>query len=222
MIAGSFRAVADANNQFRLGDLKGVGYSAEDGAWGELALKVLSPSGNVAKDEATGLKKIYTWHDNEERTGWFDDDGEVQWDDATSFDAGQSFWVQGEGFSITDAGAVNEASVAVATPASGNVALGNPYPTTLTLADISVSGYTEEDGAWGELALKVLSPSGNVAKDEKTGLKKIYTWHDNEERTGWFDDDGEVQWDDDTAFEAGQGFWVQGEGFTVEFTFPNK
>lgn len=224
MVAGSFKAVAGSNNQFKLADIKGAGYSAEDGAWGELALQVLTPAGSVAIDEATGLKKVYTWHDNEdEGTGWFDFDGETQWPGTTTFDAGQSFWVQGEGISITDAGAVNTNAVAVGTPASGNVALGNPYPKTITLADISVSGYNDEDGAWGELALQVLTPAGSVAVDEKTGLKKIYTWHDNEdEGTGWFDFDGETKWPDTTSFDVGQGFWVQGEGFTVEFTYPKN
>lgn len=222
MGGGTFVSVG-ANTSFTLSDLTVSGYNAEDGAWGEFMLQVLDNAGFVAIDEETGKKKVYCWQDNEdyENPCWTDSDGE-EWDAASvSFDAGQGFWILGNGFTIQYAGQVYREDLPLNTEAIGNTALSNPFPAEITLANISVSGYNAEDGAWGECMLQILDNAGFVAIDENTGKKKTYCWQDNEdyETACWTDSDGE-EWPDTITFAAGQGFWVLGAGYTIQVTNP--
>ena len=221
MLGGQFMKVSGGTDQFKLSDLIVTGYSNDDGAWGELKLTVLNSYGMADTDD-NGNKMNYYWFDNEESAaGWYDSDGLVKWDSENIiFEAGQAFWVQGEGLTVQGSGAVNFAPVTVETNAGGNTPIANPYPVAITLADISVSGYSTDDGAWGELKMTVLNSYG-MADTDADGNKMNYYWFDNEETaTGWYDSDGAVQWSESTSFPAGQGFWIQGEGLIVEFSNP--
>lgn len=214
-------SVNSGSDTLRLSDLTVIGYNNDDGAWGELKLTVLDNAGLEAKDD-DGNTMNYYWYDNEDVTaGWYDGNGEVRWDaENVVFEAGQAFWVQGEGLTIQGSGAVNFAPVTVTTAPNGNTAIANPYPVAITLADISVSGYNLEDGAWGELKMTVLDNAGMEAYDNNGNIMNYY-WYDNPDvAAGWYDGNGEVQWPEATSFPAGQGFWIQGEGLTVEFTNP--
>ena len=213
--------VSGGTDQLRLSDLVVTGYNTDDGAWGELKRTVLNNAGMADEDE-NGNKMNYYWYDNPDvPAGWYDGNGEVKWDaENIIFDAGQAFWIQGEGLTVQGSGAVNFAPVSVETNAGGNTPIANPYPVAITLADISVSGYNTDDGAWGELKMTVLNNAG-MADTDADGNKMNYYWYDNPDvEAGWYDGNGEVKWPDTTSFPAGQGFWIQGEGLVVEFTNP--
>ena len=217
MVAGTFMTVG-ANGSFNLSDLRGTGYDPEDGAWGELKVTVLNSAGSAASDGEGNPLRFY-WYDNEDvEAGWYDINGEEAWDAANvSFDAGQAFWVQGDGQSLNAAGQVDLTTVAVATPDSGNVATGNPFPVAITLAKMSGAGYDPEDGAWGELKATILNVAGSAASDGEGNPLRFY-WYDNEDvEAGWYDADGEEAWDPTTEIAAGEGLWVQGDGQTIVF-----
>ena len=236
LIAGTFLTVGE-NQTFKLSDIKGT---TED-ATGGLLLVVLNSSGseavftqeeadaNPALADLVGKKKTFYWWDCEwVEAGWYDSDGEVAWPaDDIVFNAGDSFWTIGYGEGFNVAGQVGKNNVTVTTPASGNKAVGNPFPCAIKLS--SIYGTTED--ATGGLLLVILNSSGseavftqaeadaNPALADFVGKKKTFYWWDCEwVEAGWYDSDGEVAWPAESIeLPAGEGLWTigYGEGFVI-------
>ena len=220
LVAGTFVTVGESGT-FTLADLKGAGYDPDDGAWGEMKVTVLNSAGSEAKD-GDGNELSFYWYDNEDvAAGWYNGDGDEAWDAANVvFDAGTSFWIAGDGQTITAAGEVKLTTVKVETPSLGNKATGNPFPVQITLANMAGADYDPDDGAWGEMKVTILNSAGSEAKDGD-GNELSFYWYDNEDvAAGWYNGDGDEAWDPATVIAAGEGFWVAGDGQSLVFTPP--
>ena len=236
MVAGTFLTVGQEGT-FKLSDIKGT----EPDATGTLVLTLLGPAGVAAKvtaEEAAANpalsdfvgkeKKFYWWDCEWVEAGWYDTDGEIAWPaEAIIFNAGESFWTLGYGEGFNFAGQVGKSNVTVVTPASGNKAVGNPFPCGVKLS--SIYGTTED--ATGTLVLTVLGPAGvattvtaeeaaaNPALSDFVGKEKKFYWWDCEwVEAGWYDTDGEIAWPAESIeLPAGEGLWTlgYGEGFVI-------
>jgi hypothetical protein len=230
MSAGSFAAVNAANGSCTLADFTVSGYDApewneEDEEWvdgcaGEFNVQFLSSSGTT---EAT-----YCWYDNGELpAGWYNSDGSAIDGGASSvvLEAGKALWIQGRGYKLTSAGAVNENDIVYVTRSKGFSSVGNSTPLNLTLGQLAVTGYTapswnEEDeefvdGCAGEFNVQFLTTSGTTAA--------TYCWYDNGEMpAGWYNSDGSAIEGGaaSVAIPAGQGLWIQGRGYTIRIPAP--
>ena len=215
-----------------LSDLKVTGYDAptknSKGKWtggcvgGEFVATKLTTSGTADAN--------YYWIDNGTvGPGWFaDSDGGAIAGGAESVElpVGQALWTQGGAYKLVPAGAVNTQDVAFNTVAVGKVAVGNSSPVDLTLADLTVTGYTAPEknskGKWtggcvgGEFVATKLTTSGTADAN--------YYWIDNGTvGPGWFaDSDGGaiVGGAISVTIPAGQGLWTQGSGYTLNIPAP--
>ena len=211
-----------ATQKFALSDLSVTGYTPYDkieedyGCVGDFWLQTLTTSGRT--------DKLYAWYDDGEHTaGWYTGSGEALEKSASeiTFDIGQAFWCNGNGLTLVGAGAVSTSAIQITTPTTGNVACGNAFPVAISLNNIVVSGYTpydtvaEDYGCVGDFWLQTLTTSGRT--------DKLYAWYDDcEHPAGWYTGSGEAL-DKSAAeitFDAGQGFWCNGNGLTVMFTCP--
>ncbi len=197
-----------------LGDVKITGYSSEDGyADFEVIAKQLDGAGRGGT--------AYFWCDFEEEGetyyGWYDED-------MNSFSSlelvpGEGLWVYSPStdLSIQSAGAVPDTDIAVVLRSGGQAKMAaNPMPTTLTLGDISVSGYSTEDGyADFEIIAKVLDGAGRGGT--------AYFWCDFEEEGetyyGWYDEDMNC-FNETVEVAAGEGLWVYSPSTDYSLVFP--
>ena len=233
MMAPTFLSVSSETG-CTLADLSVTGYEApvyDDEeeeytggcAGGEFILSILTSSGTY--------ESRYYWIDDGETTaGWYANGlGGAIPGGASSVQllAGQGVWVLGRGMKLQCAGAVNENDVAKKTNSSGNTAMGNCMPIDLTLARLTVSGYSapvyddEEEEytggcAGGEFILSYLTPNGTYAA-------RYYWIDDGETGPGWYANglggaiDGGAT---SVALPAGQGVWVLGRGMYLNFPAP--
>ena len=230
MSSGSFAAVSAANGSCTLADFTVSGYDApvwneddeeyEGGCAGEFNLQFLSSSGTT---EAT-----YKWYDNGEKAaGWYNNDGSAIEGGASSvvIEAGKAMWIQGRGYKLTSAGAVNESDIVYSTRSKGFSTVGNATPVNLTLGQLAVSGYdapvwNEDDeeyegGCAGEFNVQFLTSSGTT--------ETTYKWYDNGEKApGWYNNDGSAIDGGATTVSvpAGKGLWIQGRGYTIRIPAP--
>jgi hypothetical protein len=225
MMAPTFLNVNFAD-KCTLADLSVTGYSApvydeKRGRWsggtkGDFNLQFLTSQG---KTEST-----YLWYDDGTRLGWYDESGATKIDGATvEITAGKAVWCQAGGLKLVSAGSVNLTDVAFTCNASGATAMGNPYPVDLTLADLTVTGYSapvydDKRGRWsggtkGDFNLQFLTSQG---KTEAT-----YLWYDDGTRLGWYDEAGTTKIDGTKVdIPAGKGLWCQGNGLTLNIPAP--
>ena len=236
MIAGTFLTVGQEGT-FKLSDIKGT----EPDATGTLTLTLLGPAGvaaTVTQAEADAnpalapfvgkAKRFYWWDCDWVEAGWYDGDGEVAWPaEAIVFNAGDSFWTLGYGEGFNVAGQVSKSDVTITTPATGNKAVGNPFPCGVKLSSL----YGTEPDATGTLTLTVLGPAGvattftQAEADANPALapfvgkaKRFYWWDCDWVEAGWYDGDGEVAWPAESIeLPAGEGLWTlgYGEGFVI-------
>ena len=225
MMAPTFLNVS-FSEKCTLADLSVTGYSAPvknetTGRWsggtkGQFNLQFLTTQG---KTEVT-----YRWYDDGTKLGWYDSKGTTKIDAETvDVVAGKAVWCQANGLKLVTAGAVNTADIAFQSQASGFTAMGNPFPVDLTLADLSVSGYSapvknETTGRWsggtkGQFNLQFLT---NQGKTEVT-----YRWYDDGTKLGWYDSKGTTKIDGSTvSIPAGKGLWCQGNGLVLNIPAP--
>ena len=225
MLAPTFLSVASETG-CTLADLKVTGYSAPvynetrkrwtGGTSGAFNLQILTSSGTT--------ETTYKWYDNGTKTGWYDEAGTTKIEESSvALVAGKAFWCQTEGLTLVPAGAVNVLDVGFDTNASGFSAIGNPYPVTLDLNDLTVTGYSapvynESRKRWtggtsGALNIQFLTSSGTT--------EATYKWYDNGTKTGWYDEAGTTKIENEAvSIPAGKGLWVQGEGLTINFPAP--
>lgn len=231
MVAPTFTSV-DSDAGCTLADLKVTGYTAPSknnkGKWtggctaGKFAVSKLNTSGI---SEGT-----YHWLDTGTiGPGWFADiDGGAIAGGAESvtIDAGRALWTQGSAYRLVPAGAVNTKDLAYTTVLVGKVAVGNGTPVDLTLADLTVTGYTapskNNKGKWsggctaGKFAVSKLNASGIS--------EGTYHWLDTGViGPGWFADIDGAAIDggaDSIAIPAGKGLWTQGSGYILNIPAP--
>ena len=84
------------------------------------------------------------------------------------------------------------------------------------LSDLTVGGYApydeveDEGGTSGSFRIQFLTSSGT--------MEAQYFWYDDDEKTGWFDKDGNAA--GDVTIAAGTGVWVRGGGLTMRIPAP--
>ena len=230
MSAGSFAAVSAANGSCTRADFTVSGYDAPEwneedeeytgGCAGDFVVQFLTSSGTV--------ESKYAWYDNGEvPAGWYNSNGSAIEGGASSvvIEAGKAMWIQGRGYKLTSAGAVNESDIVYLTRSKGFSSVGNATPVNLTLGQLAVTGYTppswneddEEfvDGCAGDFVVQFLTTSGTV--DAK------YAWYDNGEvAPGWYNSNGSAIEGGATSVSvpAGKGLWIQGRGYTIRIPAP--
>ena len=212
MLGAQFEAVGANDGSATLADLTIGGYEKYDeetdegGTSGEFVIQFLTATGT--------LEARYSWFDDDEKTGWFDRDGDAA--DDVSLEAAKGIWVSGKGLSMTSAGQVNEDDIVINTSASGFKAIANTTPVDLKLSQLAITGYdpydeeTDEGGTSGEFVIQFLTSTGT--------LQARYSWFDDDEKTGWFDRDGEDA--NNVTIPAGTGVWVSGKGLTLRIPAP--
>ena len=241
MICPTFLNISESN-KVSLADLKVTGYDPPEksskGSWSKGC-----PGGKFILEKLTtsGTHEVsYYWIDfgvnkgDRIGPGWFADDVGtpiVGGADSVKFDSSTGFWTQGNNLSLVPAGAVNTFDVSYKTSDGGKVAIGNPTPIALTLADLTVTGYDPPEksskGSWskgcpgGKFILEKLTTSGThdisyywidfgVNKGDRIG-------------PGWFADDTGTPIDGGASsitIPAGQAYWTQGNGLTIIFPAP--
>ncbi len=223
---------ADGGGQWALADLKVAGYTAPSknskGKWvgGCQANEFI-----VEKLTTTGTREVaYHWLDNGTvGPGWFASsagDAIENGAESVKFDAGTGLWTAGSAYKLVPAGAVNAQDVEFVTDTTGKVAVGNSSPVDLTLADLTVTGYTapskNSKGKWvgGCQANEFI-----IEKLTTTGTREVaYHWLDNGTvGPGWFASsagDAIENGAASVAIPAGQGLWTAGSGYTLVFPAP--
>lgn len=221
MIAQTFVGVT-SESQFALSDLSVTGYDAYDpkedegGTSADFILTTLNSSGRT--------DQRYAWFDDDEHSaGWYTFAGAELETPASSikFDIGQAFWCKGTALTLVGAGAVSTNKVVMSTTATGSRGVGNPYPATISLANIKVTGYDpydpkeDEGGTSADFILTTLTPQGRT--DQR------YAWFDDDEHVaGWYTFSGGAldKAASEITFPEGQGFWCKGSGLYVSFECP--
>ena len=231
----------------RLSDLKVSGYAELDGCWGNVSIAMLRKSGANLKTE-NGMYVTYYWYDEdgEYEPGWYDyqenplKDGESELGNADEivFDVGQGLCVFADqdyiGCTIDCAGQVFTAKLDYPISTDGQQRIGNPHPTAIKLSDITVGGYEELDGCWGNVSIVMLRKSGANLKTE-SGMYVAYYWYDEdgEYEAGWYDyqenplKDGQSELGNanEIQFAAGQGLVLFADldyvGCTINFPALN-
>ena len=201
------------NSNLTLGNLKVTGYAAEDGyADFEVIAKKLDGFGRGGTS--------FIWCDFEEEGvtyyGWYDEDMNEYNDEPLVI--GEGLWVYSPSveFQLQSAGQVPSADIAVSLRSGGQAKLvANPMPTKLTLGEIKVTGYAEEDGyADFEIIAKKLDGFGRGGTS--------FIWCDFEEEGvtyyGWYDEDMNEYNDEDVA--VGEGLWVYSPSTDFSVVFP--
>lgn len=146
--------------------------------------------------------------------------------ESVKLNAGTGFWTAGSAYKLVPAGAVNSLDVEYPTVVSGKVAVGNPTPVDLTLADLTVTGYTapskNNKGKWvnGCQAGKFIAE-----KLTTTGTREVaYHWLDTGTvGPGWFASSAGDPIDggaESVKIPAGQGLWTAGSGYILNFPAP--
>lgn len=222
----------EGGGQWSLADLKVAGYTAPSknakGKWvnGCQAFEFI-----VEKLTTAGTRDVaYHWLDNGTvGPGWFADETGTAIEGGAEnikFDAGTGFWTAGSAYKLVPAGAVNAKDIEFATDVAGKVAIGNASPVDLTLADLTVIGYTAPSknakGKWvgGCQAFEFI-----VEKLTTAGTRDVaYHWLDNGTvGPGWFADEtgtAIVGGAEKVTISAGQGLWTAGSGYKLVIPAP--
>jgi hypothetical protein len=230
MISPTFLSVNSTDGSCTLADLKVTGYSApvfdeEEEEWtggcaGRFYLQFLDAYGQTSA--------TYRWYDNGEKAaGWYTATGAAIAGGASSvtIKAGQAVWCQGFGYKLVTSGSVNLSEISKKTETTGFTPIGNGFPVDVTLADLTVTGYSapvfdEEEEEWtggcaGRFYLQFLDAYGQTSA--------TYRWYDNGEKAaGWYTATGAAITGGASSvkIKAGQGVWIQGAGYTLKITSP--
>ena len=181
------------------------------------------------------ITRMY-WLDSEEYTdpdtsehwdaqyGWWDADGEVEYNDV-SLSAGEGLWMTfpSTTYKVQTSGKVISESLPV-TLVAGNQLLSNPTPVTLKMGQVWVTGYTGEY-LDGQIYCGKLDNYGRT-------ITRMY-WLDSEEYTdpdtsehwdaqyGWWDADGEVEYNNTETLAPGQAVWFTSPSAAYTLNWPN-
>ncbi len=214
-VSTSFEAVSGSID---LQDLTVTGYNHEDGFEGDVYLETLTSLG--AADQ------IYTWVDvpadpeDPESVafyGWYD--GSDALVEGVTINPGDGFWVHSDStaYGIQNAGAVITTSTAI-TLKNGFTLVGNPVPVSVSIQELSISGYDHDAGFEGDIYAETLTSTG--AADE------IYTWVDvpadpeDPESVafyGWYDGSDALVV---ASVGAGEALWIHSDSTSYSVVFP--
>ncbi len=196
-----------------LGDIKIAGYDTTEGyADFQVIAKQLDGAGRGGT--------TYSWCDFEEEgetyLGWYDDDMNCYND--LELVAGEGLWVYSPStdFNIVSSGAVPTSDIAVALRGGGQAKMvANPMPATVTLGQITVTGYDTTEGyADFQIIAKKLDGAGRGGT--------AYSWCDFEEEGetyyGWYDDDMNEY--NDVEVVPGEGLWIYSPSTDFAVVFP--
>ncbi len=196
-----------------LSDIKIIGYASTDGyADFEINAKQLDGFGRGGT--------AYFWCDFEEEGdtyyGWYDNDMNCYND--LELAPGEGLWIYSPStdFKVQSAGQVPVEDIAVTLRSGGQAKMvANPMPTTLTLGDIGITGYSKEDGyADFEINAKQLDGFGRGGT--------AYFWCDFEEEGdtyfGWYDNDMNCY--NDVEVASGEGLWIYSPSTSFSAVFP--
>ncbi len=161
------------------------------------------------------------------KEGWQDSSGVYVAPGKIFFDAGVSFWVQAEnGYSLQDSGKVCQDDIELILTEGINV-VGNPFPTTLDLNDITIwkDGSISADGT---TQVGVVDEKGYIIESFNY-VKEALVCDENGDpieengdlvvKEGWQNSSGVYVASGKKSFEAGDGFWVDAkEGYTIRFS----
>lgn len=161
----------------------------------------------------------YTWADGYaddgtdrwDLTGWADERGYLV--EGVAFEPGDGLALFGNGSGVQTAGKVGGEDVAIVTRSAGVTCVGNPFPVSVDLQDLHMTGESA-DGA----NLQTLDASGRTLTS--------YTWADGYaddgtdrwDLTGWADERGYLV--DGITFSPGEGIVIFGNGATITFPAP--
>ena len=166
----------------------------------------------------------YYWFDiNDEEIGelygWYDDEGGVCYNDV-ELDLGEGIWLYSpsEDMKLQSAGQVPSSDVAVALRGNSLAKMvANPMPVTLTLGDISVTGYGEDGYVDGMIYAKKLDGFG-------IGGTSYYWFDINDEEIGelygWYDDEGGTDYNSVDVI-PGEGLWIYSPSDALSVIFPS-
>ena len=185
--------ISTGGGAFNLADLKLV--SSADLA-GNVEIQTLNNWGGTGDED-------YLWDGSK----WIDGDGNPVSD--ITFAPGKGLWVynySGEAVTFQTAGQVNESDVTYPLDTDyGAVAVVNPFPTDVALADITF--ITSADTA-GNIEIQTLNNWGGTGDED-------YLWDGSK----WIDGDGNPV--SNVTFAPGKGLWVYNySGEAVGFNIP--
>ena len=149
--------------------------------------------------------------------GWYNDEGGEDYN-SEELPAGEGIWIYSpsQEFKVQSAGQVPVAPVSVALRSNGLAKMvANPMPTTLTLGDVTVTGYGDYYIDAGIYAKKLNGYGvGGTA----------YYWFDIDDPEvgtlyGWYNDEGGVEYN---AVEVapGEGLWIYSPSSAYSVVFP--
>ena len=165
----------------------------------------------------------YYWCDFEEEgvtyKGWYDEDMNEYNDLALV--AGEGIWLYSPStdFKLQSSGAVPKTAISVALRGGGAAKMVvNPMPTSLTLGDVTVSGYDSTEGyADFQVQAQQLDGAGRTLN----GM--TYYWADFEEEGetyyGWYDEDMNDY--NDLSIGAGESLWIYSPSTSFSVVFPS-
>ena len=193
------------NSDLTLGDLTVTGYDTSEGyADFEIQAQQLTGGGQTLN----GM--TYYWADFEEEgvtyKGWFDEDMNEYNDLAIGTGEGLWMYSPSSTFKIQSSGVVPKAPISVSLRSGGQAKLvTNPMPATLTLGQITVSGYDKDEG-YADFEIQAQQLTGGGA----TLNGMTYYWADFEEEGetfyGWYDEDMNDY--NDLSVPAGEALWI--------------
>ncbi len=200
MLAGQFVSIG-SDAMVDLSSFKPMGSDL----YYEVYMQVLNNAGRV--------NNTYTWvndgGDDEDQIGWADGAGNIITN--VKFNQGQGLWIYGANADqkIQTSGLVSTNDVVFGL-CEGFTSIGNPYPTTVRLADVVLSG----TDLYYNVYIQVLNESGKASKT----YTYINDGGDDEDQIGWADGAGNIL--SDITFEPGEGLWVHGSNEEQSIRFP--
>ena len=191
-----------------------TGYDAAEGyAAGQIQAKQLDGAGRGGT--------TYYWCDFEEEgkvyKGWYDEDMTDY--NGLKLAPGEGLWVYSPStdFKIQSSGAVPTSAISVILRGNGAAKMvANPMPTTLTLSQVSVTGYDTDAGyAGGQIQAKKLDGAG------RGGTTYYFCDFEEEGDTyfGWYDEDMKDY--NDVEVAPGEGLWIYSPSTDFSVVFPS-
>ena len=149
--------------------------------------------------------------DESDQDAWVNDET-YEIIDGVSFEPGTGLWIQGTSTEqgIQNAGKVSSNDLVVSLR-SGNSAICNPFPVTISLQDIIATGSDVSDN----VVIQTLDAYGRTVDS--------YLWidwaGDESDQEAWVNDET-YEIIEGVSFEAGAGLWVQGTSSEQSLRFP--
>ena len=221
------------NELLSRGQAKGVGVSFVPVGNATLTLKdlVATGYGDSYADGGIYAKKLngygvggtaYYWFDISDPEvgtlyGWYNDEGSADYN-SVELDSGEGLWVYSPSteYKIQSSGQVPASAISVALRSRGLAKMvSNPTPVTLTLGEVTVTGYGDSYADGGIYAKKLNGYGvGGTA----------YYWFDISDPEvgtlyGWYNDEGSADYNS-VELTPGEGLWIYSSSDSYSVVFP--